>query len=302
MTDLRAIGETTPSALALADALRRRGAPRRTSVIRPPSLSAASLLTSVRKLAQHRHLLWALSVHRIKVRYKQSVLGILWAILQPLSMMLIFTFLFSYVARMPSDGAPYALFAYTALLPWNFLSSAVSNSTTSLVSHSQFVTKVYFPREILPLSYVVASLFDFAVASTLLVGLLIHYRVPLTINALYAIPLMVVLSGATIGTAFLLAATNARFRDIGVAVPMLLQLWLYASPVIYPLSVVPQRFRTIYQLNPMVGVIENFRQVILRGAPPDVQSFAISAAVSVLLLVCAYIYFKWMDATMADFI
>lgn len=262
----------------------------------------ATLLASLSRLVGHRHLLWALSVHRVKVRYKQSVLGILWAILQPLSMMLIFTFLFSYLAKMPSDGAPYALFAYTALLPWNFLSSAVSNATGSLVSHSQFVTKVYFPREILPLSYVVASLFDLAVASTLLIGLLIHYRVPLTVNALYAVPLMVVLSCLTNGTAFVLSAANARVRDVGVAVPLLLQLWLYASPVIYPLSVVPARLRTIYELNPMVGVIENFRRVILRGVPPDFHSLAISSAVSLLLLVCAYIYFKWIDATMADYI
>jgi lipopolysaccharide transport system permease protein len=301
VAELSAIPDLSSTAPDAAAARRRTG-PRRVAVIRAPSLSAASLVASLSKLAQHRHLLWALSVHRIKVRYKQSVLGILWAILQPLSMMLIFTFLFAYVARMPSDGAPYALFAYTALLPWNFFSSSVSNATTSLVSHSQFVTKVYFPREILPLSYVVASLFDFAVASTLLVALMIHYRVPLTINALYAIPLMAVLCCSTIGTALLLSATNARVRDVGVAVPLLLQLWLYASPVIYPLSVVPARVRTIYQLNPMVGVIENFRQVILRGAPPDFPSFATSAAVSVLLLVCAYIYFKWMDATMADFI
>ena len=272
------------------------------SVIRPPALSIATLLASLSKLVQHRHLLWALSVHRVKVRYKQSVLGIVWAILQPLSMMLLFTFLFSYVAKMPSDGAPYALFAYTALLPWTFFSSAVSNATSSLVSHSQFVTKVYFPREILPLSYVVASLFDLAVASTLLIGLLVHYRVPLTVNALYAVPLLLVLSCLTNGTAFLLSAANARVRDVGVAVPLLLQLGLYASPVIYPLSIVPARVRTIYELNPMVGVIENVRLVILRGMPPDFHSLAISAAMSLLLLVCAYIYFKWIDATMADFI
>jgi lipopolysaccharide transport system permease protein len=299
---LSAIQESATAAAIAGERSARRGGPRRISVMRAPSLSGASLLASLGKLAQHRHLLWALSLHRIKVRYKQSVLGILWAILQPLSMMLIFTFLLSYVARMPSDGAPYALFAYTALLPWNLLSSSVSNATTSLVSHSQFVTKVYFPREILPLSYVVASLFDFAVASILLVGMMIHYRVPLGLNTLYVLPLLALLGCTTIGTALLFSATNARFRDIGVAVPLFMQLWLFATPVIYPLSVVPARVRTVYQLNPMVGVIENFRQVILRGAAPDFQSLAMSAVVGVLLLVCAYIYFKWMDGTMADFI
>ena len=270
--------------------------------MRPRSLSALSLRTSLAKLAQHKHLLLALSLHRIKVRYKQSALGVSWAVLQPLSMMLIFTFVFSHIARVPSDGAPYALFVYTALLPWNLLSSAVSNATTSLVTHSQFVTRVYFPREILPLSYIAAALFDFAVASTLLAGMMIYSRVPLTLNALYALPLLVLLICSVTGVAFLFSATNARLRDIGVAVPLLMQLWMFATPVIYPLSVVPASIRPLYQLNPMVGVIENFRRVILYGVPPDFHSLGIAAAVATILLVGSYLYFKWMDATMADYI
>jgi lipopolysaccharide transport system permease protein len=296
------IQEPLPSAADASDWPHRRGGPRRTTVMRPPSLSALSLRNSLTKLAQHRHLLLALSLHRVKVRYKQSVLGVSWAVLQPLSMMLMFTFLFAYITRVPSDGAPYALFVYTALLPWNLLSSAVSNATASLVSHSQFVTRVYFPREILPLSYVAAAVFDFAVASTLLAGMILYYRVPLTLNALFALPLLVLLICAATGTAFVFSATNARARDIGVAVPLLMQLWMFATPVIYPLSVVPARFRGLYQLNPMVGVIENFRRVILRGEPPDFNSLAIAAVVSIVLLVVAYLYFKWMDATMADYI
>jgi lipopolysaccharide transport system permease protein len=132
--------------------------------------------------------------------------------------------------------------------------------------------------------------------------MMVHYRVPLPVNALYLVPLLVLLISAATGTAFLLSATNARLRDIGVAVPLLMQLWMFATPVIYPLSVVPARLRPFYQLNPMVGVIENFRRVLLRGAPPDFQSLAVAAAVSVVLLVASYLYFKWMDATMADFI
>jgi lipopolysaccharide transport system permease protein len=170
------------------------------------------------------------------------------------------------------------------------------------VSHAQFVTKVYFPREILPLSYVMASLFDFAIASTLLMIMMIHYRVPLTVNALYAVPLILLLGCSTVAIAFFFSATQARFRDLGVAVPLLMQLWMFASPVIYPLSAVPARIRPIYQLNPMVGVIENFRQVLLRGAPPDFRSLAISVVMSAVLLVGSYLYFKRMDATMADFI
>jgi len=272
------------------------------SEILPPSFSGVNLLGHLSKLLQYRDLIWTLSVHRIKVRYKQSVLGIFWAILQPISMMLIFTFIFSLIAKMPSEGAPYAIFAYTALLPWNYFSSGVSNATTSLVSHAQFVTKVYFPREILPITYIIAALFDFGVASTLLAGLMIYYHVPLTINALYAIPIILVLTCFALAMSFFLSATQVRFRDIGVAVPLLLQVWLFATPVIYPLSAVPARWQPLYLLNPMVGIIESFRQGILRGAAPETRYLALSAAISVILLVASYLYFKLVEATMADFV
>jgi lipopolysaccharide transport system permease protein len=274
----------------------------RVSVITAPSLSVTKLVRDLAKLGQYRDLLYTLSLHRIKVRYKQSVLGGLWAILQPVSLMLMFTFIFSYVAKIPSEGAPYALFAYTALLPWNYFSSSVSNATGSLVSHAQFVTKVYFPREILPTTYVIAALFDFIVASTVLVGLLLYYRVPLTIRALYVVPIILILTCFALAMSLFLSATQVRFRDIGVAVPLLLQLWLFATPVIYPLSSVPLRFRSIYNLNPMVGIIESFRQVVLRGAQPDYWSLTMAAIVSVVLLFLSYVYFKHLETTMADII
>jgi len=282
--------------------LQHRSEPRRISVLSPPSLSGSNLINDLAKLRQYSDLLLTLSIHRIKVRYKQSVLGIFWAILQPLSMMLIFTFIFSLIAKMPSEGAPYAIFAYTALLPWNYFSSGVSNATNSLVSHVQFVTKVYFPREILPITYVVAALFDFAVASTLLAGLMIYYHVSLTVNVFYAVPIILVVSCFALAMSFFFSATQVRFRDIGVAVPLLLQVWLFATPVIYPLSAVPLRWRPFYVLNPMVGVIEGFRQVILRGAAPETRSLLISAVISVILLVASYLYFKRVEATMADFV
>ena len=274
----------------------------RVSIITAPSLSTTKLIHDLNKLVQYRDLLYTLSVHRIKVRYKQSVLGGFWAILQPVSLMLMFTFIFSFVAKMPSDGTPYAIFVYTALLPWNYFSSSVSNATGSLVNHSQFVTKVYFPREILPATYVIASLFDFVVASVVLVGLMMYYGVPLTIHALYVVPIILILTCFALAMSLLLSATQVRFRDIGVAVPLLLQLWLFATPVIYPLSSVPERFRSIYMLNPMVGVIENFRQVTLRGAEPDYSTLTLAAVVSVVLLCLSYVYFKHLESTMADII
>jgi lipopolysaccharide transport system permease protein len=272
------------------------------SIIRAPSLSPAKLVRDLAKLAQYRDLLYTLSVHRIKVRYKQSLLGGMWAIIQPVSLMLMFTFIFSFVARIPSEGAPYAIFAYTALLPWNYFSTSVSNATGSLVSHAQFVTKVYFPREILPATYVIASLFDLIVASTVLVGLMAYYRVPLTINVLYVAPIVLIITSFALAISLFLSATQVRFRDIGVAVPLLLQLWLFATPVIYPLSAVPSRFRSVYNLNPMVAVIESFRQVLLRGAPPDFRSLTIAAILSVVLLFLSYVYFKHFETTMADII
>ncbi len=250
--------------------------------IRPPSILGFNLLANLSKLLQYKDLVWTLSLHRIKVRYKQSVLGILWAFLQPISMMLVFTFIFSLIARMPSEGIPYAIFAFTALLPWNYFSTSVSNGTSSLVKDAQFVTKVYFPREILPITYIVAALFDFAIALILLACLMIYYQIALTANLLYAVPILLVLTCFALAISLIFSATQVRFRDIGMAVPLLLQLWLFATPVIYPLSAVPPRWRWFYGLNPMVGIIESFRQVVLKGEPPDMRSLMFSAVVSVI--------------------
>jgi len=273
----------------------------RTYVIGPGNLSAAKLGRDLQKLWQYRDLLYTLSLHRIKVRYKQSMLGGLWAVLQPLSLMLIFTFVFRFVANISSDAIPYSVFVYSALLPWNYFSSSVSTATNSLVSNAQFVTKVYFPREILPATYVIAAFCDFLVASIVLMGLMMYYQIPITINVLYLIPIVIVLTCFSLAMSFLLSATQVRFRDIGVAVPLFLQLWLFATPVIYPLSSVPFRYKPLYMLNPMVGMIENFRNVLLRGTAPD-SSLFIAIAISIPLLFVSYVYFKQIETTMADVI
>jgi lipopolysaccharide transport system permease protein len=271
-------------------------------IIRPASFSPFDLLRELRELWHYRDLFYTLTVHRIKVRYKQSVLGLAWAILQPLSLMLIYTVIFSVIARVSSEGVPYAVFAYAALLPWTFFSSSLTNATQGLVSHSQLVTKVYFAREILPLTYVSAALFDFAVATLFLIALFVYYGVGLTVNALYAIPILILLTALATACSLFLSAMQVRFRDIGVAMPLLLQLWMFSTPVVYPLSAVPQRFRTFYVLNPLVGVIENFRRVVLQGVAPDFNSLAISAIAAVILLPLTYLYFKRVEATMADVI
>lgn len=271
-------------------------------IIRPVSFSPLDLLRELRELWQYRDLFYTLTVHRIKVRYKQSVLGLAWAILQPLSLMLIYTVIFSVIAKVPSEGVPYAVFAYAALLPWTFFSSSLTNATQGLVSHSQLVTKVYFAREILPLTYVSAAIFDFAVATTFLIALFFYYGVSLTVYALYAIPIFILLTALATAFSLFLSAMQVRFRDIGVAMPLLLQLWMFATPVVYPLSAVPQRFRGLYALNPLVGVIENFRRAVLQGVEPDVHSLTVSTIVAAILLPLTYLYFKRVEATMADVI
>jgi lipopolysaccharide transport system permease protein len=272
------------------------------TIIRPPSFSILAFARGVGRLVHYYDLLYTLSVHRLKVRYKQSVLGPSWAILQPTLLMLIYTVIFSRIVRVPTDGAPYALFAYSALLPWTFFSTAVSTATNSLVSHSTLVTKVYFPREILPLTYVIAALIDFLVASSMLGVLMAYYHVPLSVHALFAIPTIAVLMLFSIAVSLLLCAVQVRYRDIGVALPLLLQLWMFATPVVYPLSLVPARWQAWYSLNPMVGVVESFRRVTLQAAPPDFRALAMSGLVAVTLLLVAFIYFKHVEATVADII
>jgi lipopolysaccharide transport system permease protein len=271
-------------------------------VIHPPGFSPVAFLRQLTGLWQYRDLLLTLSAHRVKVRYKQSVLGIAWAVLQPLSLMLIYTLVFSIVAKIPTGGTPYPVIAFTGLLIWSLFSTALTSSTTGLVSHSHLVTKVYFPREILPLTYVVAAVFDFVVATAVLVGLMVYYRVDPSINLIFVLPIITILVCFVISMALIFSALQVRFRDVGVAMPLLLQLWMFATPVVYPLSAVPERFRTLYSLNPMVGIVDNFRTVVVHGVAPDSQTLLISALISLLLLPLSYVYFKHVEATIADVI
>ncbi|HEV7992273.1 MAG TPA: ABC transporter permease [Gemmatimonadaceae bacterium] len=279
----------------------RESGPRRVKVIRPVSFSVRDLWSGLIGLSDYRDLLIALSAHRLKVRYKQSVLGIAWAIIQPVALMLIYTLVFSIVTKVKTTGVPYAVFAYAALLPWSFFSTALTNATNGLVSHAQLVTKVYFPREILPISYVVAALVDLLVASIVMSALMLWFHVPLTLHLLWVIPITLVMTAFVSGCSLIFSAMQVRVRDIGMAMPLLLQLWMFASPVVYPLHQVPERYRQWYVLNPMVGIIENFRASLL-GTDLDTHSLWISTVVAAALLPLAYLYFKRIEATVADVI
>lgn len=270
------------------------------TVIRPITFNPVALLTGLGGSWRYRDLFLTLTTHRVNVRYKQSVLGFTWALVQPLALMLIYTVMFTVILRVEKTTVPYPVFVYSALLPWTFFSNAVSTATNSIVGHSALVTKVYFPREILPLTYVCAALFDFVIAITVLGGLMMYYAVPFTSQAFYIIPLVLVLTMLATAVSLFLSAAQARFRDIGVALPLVLQLWMFASPVVYPLSAVPASLRGWYILNPLAGLITNFRVAMLNDGSYDMKALAVSVIASVLLLPLSYLYFKHVEATVAD--
>jgi lipopolysaccharide transport system permease protein len=268
-------------------------------VIRPPAWRNAYGLDAIARLVAYRDLLITLSFHRLSVRYKQSVLGSAWAILQPLAMMVVYTAVFSRLTKMPSDGAPYALFAYAGLLPWTLFASSVSSGTTSLVANAALLTKVSFPREILPATYVVAALADLLIASIALVAMLVLYSIPVTTHVLWVVPIVALLGACSLAVGMLLSAIQVRVRDVGIALTVALQLWMFASPVLYPLSAVPRTARTWYLLNPMAGLVDGFRRAVL-GQPIDFVALEIAAVITMALVPVALMAFKQLDATVAD--
>ena len=268
-------------------------------VLAPPTWSAPAGLRQLTRVFSYWDLLVTLSCHRINVRYKQSLLGGLWAILQPVAMMVVFTAVFSRLVKVPSDGVPYALFAYSGLLPWTFFSGAVSSATSSMVSNSSLITKVYFPRELLPISYVVASAVDLFIGSTVLLSLAIWYRVPLTRSLVMVVPIVILIGTFALSCSLVLSAIHVRFRDVGMALPIGLQLLMFASPVLYSFDVIPPAWRAIYLLNPLAGLIDAFRRSVL-GLPVLVPELVTASLVTAVALPFCYILFKHAEATMAD--
>jgi lipopolysaccharide transport system permease protein len=280
----------------------RSGIPRILTVIRPPSFSLGTIVSGIRTLVGYRDLLYTLTLFRLTIRYKQSILGWVWAALHPLAMMMVYTLVFSRVAKVRSDGAPYPLFVFSALLPWIFFSSAVSNSVNGLVGHANLLTKLYFPREIIPLSYVLAALLDFAIACVILSGVMAYYGYSVSWNALYALPIVGLLIAFTSAVALFLSSIQARFRDIAAALPLVLQVGVFATPVAYSLNSIPMRFQHLYLLNPVASLIENFRRVVTYRLAPDISMLVTSGVITVCCLAVAYGYFKATESTMADVI
>jgi lipopolysaccharide transport system permease protein len=251
---------------------------------------------------RYRELLVVLIFRDIQVLYKQAALGVAWAVVQPLFAVFIFTVVFGHFAKMPSDGIPYPIFAFAAVLPWTYFAEAVRRGATGLIDNKDLVQKVYFPRLIIPLAGVTAPLLDFLIAFVVLLGVMIWYGVMPSWRLLAVPPLLIIAMLLALSIGLWLGPINVRFRDVNHTLPFMLQVWMYATPIVYPLSVVPLEWRPFFSLNPMVGVIEGFRWAIFKRASPDLVAIGISLAVVALLLIGGLIFFRRMEQYFADVI
>jgi ABC-type polysaccharide/polyol phosphate export permease len=253
-------------------------------------------------LWQHRDLTWSFALRDIKARYKQTALGAAWAVLQPFSLMVVFTLVFSRFARVSSDGVPYPIFSYTGLIFWSFFSMTVSQGTVAIVANASLVRKIYFPRETLLISVIISAAIDLAIAALIFAGMLVYYRIVLTWTVLWVPVLFGVQTLFALGVICISSALQAYYRDVGHALPLGLQIWMFGSPVAYPLSAVPESLLPFYMLNPMTPVIDGYRRAILHGQAPDLAALSTAASVTLVLIVLGYSLFKRAERTFADVI
>ena len=252
-------------------------------------------------LWRYRELVVFMIWRDIKVRYKQTLLGAAWAVIQPVMTMLVFNFLFGSVAKVPTDGIPYPIFSFAGLLPWGLFTTALNTASRSLTSNHNMISKVYFPRLVLPMASVLGGLVDFAIAFVIMGGMMVYYKVTPTLDVLWAVPVFIVLTIITaLGVALWLSAVNVQYRDVGYALPFLTQFWLFVTPVAYSSKVISDKWQMVYALNPMAGVVNGFRWALLgKGNAPD-SLVAISTGIALLVLVSGLIYFRNMERTFAD--
>lgn len=258
-------------------------------------------MLDLKELWAYRELLWVLVMRDIKVRYKQTVLGATWAIIRPVTTMIIFSIIFGRLAKLPSDGFPYPVFVYAALLPWTFFSGAISALGQSLVGSSHLVSKVYFPRLIIPLSSIGAGLVDLAISTVILLLLMFYFGTELSINLVAAPFLLVFVIFTALGIGTLLSALTVAYRDFTHVVPFLVQIWMYVTPVIYPISIIPEKWHWILFLNPMAGLVEGFRAAFL-GKPFDLSNLSISFLVAIIFFLVGVAYFEKVERKFADVI
>lgn len=259
-------------------------------------------LIDFKELREYRDLFYFLVVRDIKVKYKQTIFGGLWAVIQPFFSMVVFTLFFGKLAKIPSDGVPYPIFNYSAMVAWTYLATSIANSGNSLVGNTNLISKVYFPRLIIPLSSILAGLLDFGIAFTVLIGMMIYFGFYPKLSILLVPVLVLFLTLTASGVGAALAALNAKYRDIRYTIPFLIQMWMFASPIVYPASMVPESYRVLYALNPMVGIIEGFRSVLLGSVPFPTTMLVISAIVSFTLFLSGILYFRQVERHFADII
>ena len=257
-------------------------------------------LVDLREIWHYRDLLYFLTIRGIKAKYAQSVLGVGWAIIQPLFQTLVFTVIFGNLAKMSSDGVPYVLFSFTAMVPWNYFSNILTDSSSSLIQNRDMLSKVYFPRLVLPVSAVIAKLLDFLIAFTVLGGLLLYYGFLPTTNLIFFPLLLLILMMASLGTGMILSALAVQYRDVQYAMSFLVRILLYSVPVVYSISIIPEEYVYLYALNPMVGVIEGMRSVFLGTHAMPWDLIAIGGGVALFLFVFGAFYFRRMEKTFAD--
>lgn len=265
-------------------------------ILRP---SNGWLPIDLKELWEYRELVYTFAMRDIKVRYKQTALGAAWAVIQPFMMMVVFTIFFGKLAKIPSEGIPYPLFSYAALLPWTLFSEGITRSTNSMITNANIMTKVYFPRLVMPISGILSPLIDFMIAFVILIAMMLYYGFVPTINIIW-LPVFILLALMTsLGVGLWLSAFNVQYRDFQYTLPFLIQLWLFASPVVYPSTLLPESYRWLYGLNPMAGVIEGFRWALLGTNPPSTM-IAFSFLIVMVILISGAYYFKRMEKTYAD--
>lgn len=256
----------------------------------------------IKEILQFRDFFRFLILRDIKVKYKQSILGMLWAIIRPFFMMIIFTLFLGKLAKIPSDGVPYPIFNYTALVAWTYFSSAITISSNSLVGASSLISKVYFPRLLIPLTPILAGLLDFIIAFIVVIPMMMLYNIHFTVMALILPILFFLMVLAATGVGLIFSALNAKYRDIQNIIPFLTQFWMFASPIVYPASLVPERYRMIYALNPMTGIIEGFRSALLGTIPFPTEMVLLSVAISIMIFLGGVLYFTQVERYLADVI
>ena len=270
-----------------------------TVVIEPPR---GVLQLGLAELWEYRELLYFLTWRDIKVRYKQTALGAAWAIIQPFFTMVVFSLFFGRLAKLPSEGVPYPLFSFAALVPWTFFANGLTQSANSVVLSQNLVTKIYFPRLAIPIATVLAGAIDFVLAFVILLGLMLFYGTMPTLQALWVIPFSLLALVTALGVGFWLSALNVQYRDVRYVVPFLVQIWLFATPIAYPSSLLSEPWRTLYALNPMVGVVEGFRWALIGAGDPPGSMLWVSVILVVVLFLGGVEYFRRMERTFADIV